>query len=574
MKKIILLLAFCFVIFNANSQIYSNIKSIRISNAQGMPPDLHAKLSFNDFNGNNILEANESAEITMIITNSGKGIAQNLYITVSDDLNDNNLIIKDKIKILRLYPAQTDTFQIDIFARMGIKTNTHNLTINISEGKGFGMQPVTLTLPTIEYQKPELKLVGVSIIEAGDDVYIKNYDGKIEKGERVKVKLSVQNIGKNIAQNTSFKVISNDDNVLIFNNIQKIGDIRVGEVKEFTFTLLPNNNANISGKLPLFLDVTDKYNFGSINNLQLPIELNQKPPEPQIVEISPNYDAFNQQALFVFDNQKYSLNDDLSLDTDIPKNAVKSHSFALVIGNANYHTNGSDLPNLRYTLNDAYVFKQYVVNMLGVPEDNQHLYYVEDANYSTMLKNLNSFKTLIQNSSSDDIFYIYYSGHGAQNSDSVPFLMPVDATMQMLSNLGIKLSDFYSYLTPPEGKGKVIVLLDACFSGEKININAKVGLRRPSHNPDIQSNMLVIAASSGKQISQEYPTKSHGIFTYFLLKILQDSKGIITYGELSDKIIEGVHLTSLNPQNGFVEQKPQVNSSIKLGNQWRNWKVY
>ena len=577
MKKIILTLTLiCALSAFSFAQIFSNVETLKISNAQGMPPDLHAKLSFEDYNGNKILEALENAKITMIISNVGKGIAKDLYVTVSDDVDDPNFIIKDKIRISKLYPAQSDTCQIDISSKFAIKTNTHNLTISVSEGNGFGIiQPVLLTLPTIEYQKPKLKLIGLKIVETGDNVYVKNYDGKVEKGERVKVVLSIQNIGNNLAQNVNLDVSTTNSNILLFNNSKNIGDIKIGEVKEFTFILMPNNKVNVTGNLPLFLNASVKYDFGNISNLQLPILLDQKPPEPQIVNVTPDYSAFNNQASFVFsNNDKYSLNNDLSIDTDIPKNTSKNNTYALIIGNSNYNGNGSDLANLLYTTNDARIFKKYAVNVLGIPDNNQHIYYVENANYTSMLKNLTSFQTLIKNSNPNDVFYVYYSGHGAQNSDSIPFLIPVDATMAMLNNLAVKLDDFYDYLTPPQGKGQVIVFLDACFSGEKITQNAKVGLRRPSKKIDIDANILVFAASSGSEISQEYASKSHGLFTFFLLKVLQESEGDITFGELAEKIIEGVHLTSLNPQNGFVEQKPQANAGISLGDTWKTWKVY
>ncbi|MBN2662938.1 MAG: caspase family protein [Bacteroidales bacterium] len=576
MKKYILLSLFIFSIFQfCHAQILSNIKIIRISNANGMPPDLRAKLSFDDYNGNNILEALETATITMIISNVGKGVAENLYITINDDITDNNLIINDKILISKLYPYQTDTFQIQISSKLGIQTNTHNLTISVSEKNGFEMQPVLLTMPTIEYQKPNLKLIGLTIIETGDDVYIKNYDGKVEKGERVKVKLSIQNIGNNLAQNTTIDISTTNDDILLFNNSSDIGDIKIGEVKEYEFILMPNNKVSVTGNLPLFFTAEVKYGQGSISQTQLPIAFDQKPPEPEYVTINPDYSTFNNQAAFVFsNNQKYSINDDLSIDTEVPKNPVKRNSYALIIGNANYSGNGSDVSDLHYTLNDARIFKKYVVNVLGVPDDNQHVYYVENANYTSFIRNLSGFGTLIKNSDANDVFYVYYSGHGAQNQDSVPYILPVDATMLMLDRLAVKMDDFYEFLIPPANKGKVIVFLDACFSGEKMSTNAKVGLRRPPKTSNLQSNIIVFAASSGKEISQEYGSKSHGLYTYFLLKILQDTKGNITYGELADRIIEEVHLTSLNPQNGFVEQKPEVNSSTSLGTQWRTWNIY
>ncbi len=575
MKKYLFLLLFAVLsVNNLFCQIYSNIETIRISNAKFMPPDLRAKFSFEDYNGNNVLEALETAQITMIISNVGKGVAKNLYLTVVNDQTDKNLIIRDKLSIAELLPGQTDTFKISLSTNFEISSKIHNLTINVAEDNGFDMEPIYLKLPTIEYQKPELKLIGLNIIETGDDLYVKNYDGKVEKGERVKVKLSIQNVGKNLAQNVNFKVTTNNSNIQLFENTLNIGDVKVGEVKEFTFVLMPNNKVQVVGNLPLFLDANVKYDYGKIAALQLPISFDQKPPEPQIVDIKPDYNSFNNQVVFDFsDNDKYSINKELSVDNEIPKNNTKENSYALIIGNSNYSENLSDLADLRYTLNDARVFKKYAVNVLGVPDDNQHIYYAENANKTTMIKNLGSFKSLIA-SNPDAVFYVYYSGHGAQNKDSIPFLMPVDATISMIDELAIKLEDFYKYLTPPNNNTKVIVFLDACFSGEKLSVNTKVGLRRTAKNTVIESNMIILAASSGSEVSQEYESKSYGLFTFFLLKILQDTKGKITYGELATRLIEEVHLTSLNPQNGFVEQKPQANAGKNLGETWKNWLVY
>jgi len=50
---------------------------------RGLPPNLFVNLSFEDHNGNGILEPNESAEIVLSITNKGKGAAQGLIIVLN-----------------------------------------------------------------------------------------------------------------------------------------------------------------------------------------------------------------------------------------------------------------------------------------------------------------------------------------------------------------------------------------------------------------------------------------------------------------------------------------------------------
>ena len=55
-----------------------------------------------------------------------------------------------------------------------------------------------------------------------------------------------------------------------------------------------------------------------------------------------------------------------------------------------------------------------------------------------------------------------------------------------------------------------------------------------------EGNMVVFSAAQGNETAQGYPQEGHGLFTYFLLKELQDSQGYVNYGDLSDNIKNGV----------------------------------
>ena len=60
------------------------------------------------------------------------------------------------------------------------------------------------------------------------------------------------------------------------------------------------------------------------------------------------------------------------------------------------------------------------------------------------------------------------------------------------------------------------------------------------------------------------------MFTYHLLKKLQETKGNVTLGELSNYLEEQVSLQSLKINQ--TDQEPSVNVSNQASNQWRNWK--
>jgi hypothetical protein len=61
------------------------------------------------------------------------------------------------------------------------------------------------------------------------------------------------------------------------------------------------------------------------------------------------------------------------------------------------------------------------------------------------------------------------------------------------------------------------------------------------------------------------------MFTYFLLKKLKESKGLITYGTLADYISGNVSIESLRVNQ--KEQDPKVNVSPEIENVWKNWKL-
>ena len=81
---------------------------------------------------------------------------------------------------------------------------------------------------------------------------------------------------------------------------------------------------------------------------------------------------------------------------------------------------------------------------------------------------------------------------------------------------------------------------------------------------------MVFSASSGDQSSLPFNKEKHGVFTYHLLKALQDAEGDISYGNLYDAINIEVNKTTLRNQG--MEQTPKVNTSSKVINDWRNWK--
>ena len=71
----------------------SNVKRFNIEPTyeRGLPPNLFVDLSFEDDNGNGILESNEGANLKLRIANKGK--AKGLEVQITDNITDINFKI-------------------------------------------------------------------------------------------------------------------------------------------------------------------------------------------------------------------------------------------------------------------------------------------------------------------------------------------------------------------------------------------------------------------------------------------------------------------------------------------------
>jgi uncharacterized caspase-like protein len=163
----------------------------------------------------------------------------------------------------------------------------------------------------------------------------------------------------------------------------------------------------------------------------------------------------------------------------------------------------------------------------------------------------------------------YYAGHGMPNdADKSAYLLPVDGFSSDFES-AIKLDELYTRLTASPSQS-VTVFLDACFSGSVRDngmlSNARGVKVKPKTNL-IGGNMVIFTAATGEETAYPYKEKQHGLFTYFLLKKLQETKGNVDYKTLSDYITKNVTQQSI-----VVNQKsqtPQVNVSLDIQDKWQ-----
>ena len=116
--------------------------------------------------------------------------------------------------------------------------------------------------------------------------------------------------------------------------------------------------------------------------------------------------------------------------------------------------------------------------------------------------------------------------------------------------------------------------MDACFSGAQrgdgMMASARgVAIKATQGAPT--GNMVVFSAAQGDETAFPYREKRHGMFTYFLLKKLQETQGDVTLGELGDYITKQVGQQSIVVNS--KSQTPTVTSSDAMESKWKGMRL-
>lgn len=256
------------------------------------------------------------------------------------------------------------------------------------------------------------------------------------------------------------------------------------------------------------------------------------------------------------------------VDVNIPQSrTVNSKTFAVVIANELYKHEES----VPYAKTDGESFRNYCVKTLGLPEERVH--FSADATLNEMRMAMHWIKDIGEAFGEEAKVLFYYAGHGvADDASRSAFLLPVDGSGRDPES-GYPVEKLYAQLGELP-VGSVSVFLDACFSGAKRDGDMMVASRGVAIKPKSatpQGKMVILSATTGDETAALYPQEGHGLFTYFLLKKLQESRGECTMGELADYVSRRVNQESVvvnkRPQTPTVLCSPLMESvwkSIKL----------
>lgn len=504
-------------------------------------------LQFIDQNNNNVIDANEKCNIRFQIQNSGHGEGHGCIARTECSGTTQGISISEVR--LPIIPAEGKYWvEIPISANANTQTGKLALDIVVNEPNGYSTDNIHYAIGTHKLETPYITVASHNI--SGTQ------SGVLERRKPFYLQIIVQNIDQGVAENVSV-------NIKLPNNVNRYGGtaehtiiptLKAGESDTLTYELIANQDASEQINIQIALsEKQGRYAKSAI----IPLHLGQYVSSSHAL-----YVERHDHAVEIKQNTLIS-----EVDQNIPVTNIRNaNTFAVIIANENYQS----VAPVPFALNDGNVFREYCLKTLGIPE--KQIKYVPNATGNQIKAQVNWLQTICEVFEDAQIIF-YYAGHGIPDESSrTAYLLPVDGIGTDIST-GYKLDDLYSALGNIPAKN-VTVFMDACFSGSKresgMLASARgVAIKARSGMP--QGNMVVFSAAQGDETAYPNNEERHGMFTYFLLKKLQDTKGDVTLQELGEYITKNVSQQSIL-LNG-KSQTPCVTPSASLDASWREWKL-
>ncbi len=504
-------------------------------------------LQFVDQDNNNVIDANEKCQIRFQIVNSGRGDGYGCVARTTATGNTQGIVISD-VRLPVVPAGAKQWVEVPIAASASTQTGEIALNIVVNEPNGFSTEKIESVIGTHKLKTPFVNVVSYKVHGAAS--------GILERRKPFSLQVIVQNTDQGTAENIKVGITIPDNVNRIGGEMDNvtIASLKAGESRTLEYELIANQEA--AEKMDIQIALSEKQGKYA-ENADIPLQFGQHIGS----SIAMNVQRQDQEV----EIKRASLTS--AVDENIPEtNTKNSNTFALIIANENYQS----VASVPYALNDGNIFREYCIKTLGIPE--KQIKYIPDATGNQIKAQINWLQTLAEVFTDPHIIF-YYAGHGIPDESSrTAYLLPVDGIGTDVST-GYKLDDLYAVLGKMPAEN-VTVFMDACFSGSKreqgMLASARgVAIKAKSGMP--QGNMVVFSAAQGDETAYPNNDEKHGMFTYFLLKKLQDTKGDVTLQELGEYITRNVSQQSIL-LNG-KSQTPCVTPSASLDASWREWKL-
>jgi len=505
-------------------------------------------IKFVEQNNNQFIDANEYCKIQFQLKNNGKGTAINCVAKISVAGNIDGLSISN-VKLPMLEVGTTQTIEIPMKADINTTDGVATFTIEVTEPNGYGIDPMTLTVNTKAFDAPLVKVVDYAV----------SGNGIIQKKQPFDLQLLLQNTKYGKAEDVDV-TLSVPSGVSLWEGEEKThyATINGGEQQKLNYQLAISGNY-AETTVPIIISIKEKYGKFA-ENKTINLALNQQLASATSVTLQGQQPQVQREAIAIGVLGS-------AVDKNIPvSQTINKNTFVVIIANENYMS----VASVPYALNDGIKFREYCQKTLGIPEKN--IKYVANAT-GNQIKAQVQWLENITNVFDDPNIIFYYAGHGfPDESSKTAYLLPVDGIGTDVTT-GYKLDDLYASLGKMPS-AHTTIFLDACFSGSKredgMLASARgVAIKAKSGVP--QGNMVVFSAAQGDETAYPNSEEGHGMFTYFLLKKLQETSGDVTLLDLGNYITKSVSQQSIL-LNG-KSQTPSVTAASGIGTDWQKWKL-
>jgi uncharacterized caspase-like protein len=227
-----------------------------------------------------------------------------------------------------------------------------------------------------------------------------------------------------------------------------------------------------------------------------------------------------------------------------------------------------------YASRDALAFRDFLESPAGgsFAKENVQSLFDEDATVQNLRSALFTFLTKPR---PQDLVVIYFAGHGAPdpNDSRNLYLLTYDTAPDDMGGTAFLMSDLQDVFDRILKAKHVITLIDSChsygISGERFGPRQNNLSNQYLERYASKADRAVITGSDVSELSVEGEQwgGGHGVFTYFVLKGLQNEEadinkdGTVTAGELFSYLSEQVPRATNQQQNpraipGLAENLP------------------
>jgi hypothetical protein len=215
------------------------------------------------------------------------------------------------------------------------------------------------------------------------------------------------------------------------------------------------------------------------------------------------------------------------------------NKYAVLIGNSQFpdEADKNKLPDLTCPVQDVDGLSKVLVSERGefdvLPLKNEPSYKI-----------LRELQRKLKQATTDDLFLLYYSGHGKPNKSNILHLTTFDTVVAELATSAISMNRIYEILSEAKCR-KIVIILDCCYSGA-----AGQGFKGVVDDQLQQINnargTYLVTASTELQVAHESAAEGLSLFTKHLIAGLEtgeadrDGDGWVSMNELYDYVHEKV----------------------------------